>query len=219
MSINNITSIKNLPVELLLIAPLLALSNSVIIGLSTGLVFLVLLSLIAVSVSALRRFTAWHVRIPMLLLAAATWISLLDIALTAWFYDLRQQLGIYLPLLAINSLVFAVSEEHYLRLPVRESLFHALRIGGLVLSLFLATGIIRELLAYGSLFQDAPVIFNGSGMQHLVHHDTAAGLKLVGKAPGAFICLGLVFALWNYLTGARRPETSLNNQGYAAGIE
>lgn len=216
---NRAVDFRKMPVELFLIAPLLALSNSVITAFSTGLIFWVLLVLIAVSVSAMRNFTVRQVRVPMLMLITATWISLFDIVLTAWFYDLRQAVGIYLPLLAINSLVFAASEEYYLRLPLRESMLHALRTGAIVLMLFLAAALVREILAFGSLFRHATIVFNEPGIQELAHPDNASGLLLAGKAPGAFICLGLVFALWNYCSNARRATTFMNKQGHTAGIE
>ena len=208
----------SLPGELLLIAPLLALSYSAIISFSAGLIFLMLLLLVAGTVSTVRNFIVRQVRIPLLMLIVATWISLFDMVLTAKFYDLRQQLGIYLPLLAINSLVFATSEEHYLALPLRKSLTHALRIGGLVLLLFLAVGSTRELLTHGSLFRDAGLGFSGIGI-NLKQYDNGSGLVLAGKAPGAFICLGLVVAVWNYAAGIRRATAGLSKQGRVAGIE
>lgn len=213
MFVDQTINIRKFPLELLLIAPLLALTTSVFISLAAGLIFSVALLLTAGSVSAVRNFVGWQMRLPMLMLIVATWISLLEMLLTAWFFDLRQQLGIYLPLLAINSLVFAVSEEYYLRLPLRLALFHALRIGGMVLMLFLATGIVREILTFGSVLRDAGIILNSTEVRHLSPTDNGTGLILVGKAPGAFICLGLVFGLWKYFTDNRRVNMSMNKQG------
>lgn len=215
---NRTVDIGGFPVELLLIAPLLALSNSVILGVSAGLIFSVGLVLIAGSVSTVRYVISRPFRIPLLLLIAATWISVIDMLLTAWFYELRQQLDIYLPLLAINGLVFAAAEEYYLALPLRKSLTHALRTGGLVLLLFLVTGAVRELLIHGSLFRDAGLIFTSTGLD-LKHHDTVFGLVLAGKAPGAFICLGLVIAAWNYVKGTTRITPGTSKLERASGIE
>lgn len=195
---------------MLLIAPLLALSTSINISISAGLVFTLLLLLIAVSVSAARYFIGWQVRLPLLMLIIATWISLFDMFLTAWFYELRQQFGIYLPLLAVNSLVFAAAEEYYLRMPLRISLSHAVRTGAIVMALFVATGTVREILVPGGLFRHLDIV---------IHGGNDAGLVLAGKAPGAFICLGLVFALWNYFTGSKRAGLPINQQGRMAGIE
>lgn len=218
LTINNAASEHYFPAELFLMAPLLALSTSVVLGFSAGLIFSVVLVLVAGSVSAARSFIARPVRIPLLLLIMATWISLFDMLLSAWFYDLRQQLGIYLPLLAINSLVFATAEEHYLTQPLRKSVPHALRIGGMVMVLFLAAAGVREFLAYGSLMGDAGLIFGGAGV-HIKPHATIPGLVLAGKAPGAFICLGLVFAAWNYSIDKMRAVPATSKPGRADGIE
>jgi len=219
MFVDQTTSIRKFPLELLLIAPLLALTNSTLVSFSTGLIFSVLLLLIAVSVTAVRSFIAWQVRLPMLILIAATCVSLLDMLLTAWFFELRQQLGIYLPLLAINSLVFSVSEEYYLRMPLRQSLVHALRVGGVVLLLLIVTGIIREILTYGSLLHDAGLILTSTENTHPATSDNGTGLILIGKAPGGFFCLGLVFGLWNYLMGNKQSNMSEKKQGHAIAIE
>lgn len=219
MTPGNVDNKLNIPVELFVIAPLLALSNSIILGFCSGLIFSILLLLVAGSVSLIRNFIVRQLRIPLLILITATWISLFDMLLTAWFYDLRQQLGVYLPLLAVNSLVFAATEEYYLALPLRKSLSHALRIAGLVMLLFLVMGGLRELLTHGSLFRDAGLIVNGSGILHPEQNHTDFGLVLAGKAPGAFICLGLVIAVWNYIAGTLRTASGMSKQGHATGIE
>lgn len=211
------TSIREIPPELLLIAPLLALSTSISLSISAGLVFTLLLVLIAATVSAARYFIGWQVRLPLLMLIIATWTSLFDMFLTAWFYELRQEFGMYLPLLVVNSLVFAVVEEYYLRWPLRTTLSHALRTGGMLLLLFAATGAVREILATGGLFRDLG--YGTDFKVHLVHAGNAAGLSLAGKAPGAFICLGLVLAVWNYFKHGKRAGLSINQQRQVAGIE
>ena len=182
------------PAELLLIAPLFALSTTLNSSLAAALLFLLLLTAIAVTVSLLRHFIAWRLRIPFLILIIATWISLFEMAVTTYFYGLREQLGIYMTLLAFNSLVFAAAEEHYLRLSVRQSLLHAVRTGMVIFTVFLATGILRELLSFGKLGSE----LEWSGAEGLLHPVGTMGLAITQAAPGALICVGLLFGLWNY---------------------
>ena len=191
---------RQIPAELLLIAPLFALSTTLNSSLAAALLFLLLLVVIAVTVSILRHFIAWRLRIPFLILIIATWISLFDIAATTYFYGLREQLGIYMTLLAYNSLVFAAAEEYYLRLPVRQSLLHAVRTGMVIFTLFLATGTVRELLSFGKLGSG----LGWSGADGFLHPVSATGLAITQAAPGAFICVGLLFGLWNYCAGKFR---------------
>ncbi|MBF8269897.1 MAG: electron transport complex subunit RsxE [Gammaproteobacteria bacterium] len=203
MAIDYTTTDKPVSAELLLIPPLLALSTTLIISFTAGLMFLFLFAAIAVSVSLLRHFISWRLRIPFLLLIIATWISLFEMVLMVYFYGLREQFGVYLPLLACNSLVFSVAEEYYLRLPLRLSLQHAVRTGLVIFLLFVTTGTFRELLAFGSL--GTGMTWTGSAL-HLDPHlpDTVTGLAITRAAPGAFLCLGLLIALWNYCTGRYR---------------
>jgi len=203
MFIDHATTDKRIPAELLLLPPLLALSTTLSISLTAGLMFSLLLVAIAVSVSIIRNFISWRIRIPFLILIIATWISLFEMVLMVYFYGLREQFGIYLPLLACNSLVFAVSEECYLRLPLRQSLDHAVRTGLVVLLLFITTGTLRELLTFGSL--GVGMTWTGSAL-HLDPRlpDTVTGLAITRAAPGAFLCVGLIIALWNYCAAINR---------------
>lgn len=191
----------DLPPELLLIAPLFALSTSVIVSFAAGTVFLCLMVLTAISVSTLRRFIIWQIRLPFLILIIATWATLFDMGLTAYFYDLRNQMGIYLPLLAFNSLVFAASEEYFLKNSAGKSLIHAIKYGLIILLIFIVAGIIRELLIYGSLFRDSGLIRSGTEISLvLVDYGRYSGFSILHVAPGAFICLGLIFGLLKYFT-------------------
>ena len=199
MVIDDANTKKSVAPELLLIPPLLALSTTLGFSLTSGLMFVLLLTAIAMSVSLLRHFISWRLRISFLILIVATWISLFEIVQKVYFYGLGEQFGIYLPLLACNSLVFAVAEEYYLRLPLRLSLAHAMRTGVVMFLLFGTTGIFRELLTFGSL--GAGMTWTGSA-PHLP--DIVTGLAITRAAPGAFLCLGLILALWNYLAGLYR---------------
>ncbi|OGT83382.1 MAG: hypothetical protein A3G96_05420 [Gammaproteobacteria bacterium RIFCSPLOWO2_12_FULL_52_10] len=206
MFIDHATTDKRIPAELLLLPPLLALSTTLSISLTAGLMFSLLLVAIAVSVSIIRNFISWRIRIPFLILIIATWISLFEMVLMVYFYGLKEQFGIYLPLLACNSLVFAVSEECYLRLPLRQSLDHAVRTGLVVLLLFIATGTLRELLTFGSL--GAGMTWTGSELSLDLHlPDTVTGLAITRAAPGALICIGLIIALWNYCAAINRSAS------------
>jgi electron transport complex protein RnfE len=204
MIIERIQPDKRPAAELLLIPPLLALSINLRMSLAAGLTFVILLLVIAVSVSLVRQFIAWQLRLPCLALIIATWISMLDMALLAEQYELRQQFGLYLPLLACNSLVFTLSEDTFLRRHIRVAISRAAGIGLLVLSLFLVTGIARELLAYGTAGAD-------------LQPDLATVLPIAATAPGALLCTGLVFAAWKFLADRRSSRPMAQGEGALRG--
>ena len=188
---------QTVPAELYAIAPLLALSTTLSGSLAAGLLFVVLLLVIAVSVSLLRHFIAWHLRLPFLLLIIATWMCAADMLVTAYFYELRLQFGVYLPLLACNSLVFAMAEGHYLRMPSGQALVYGARTGLVIILLFLAVGLVRELLSSGSL-----------GLRHITPAVNYRSVAMAGAAPGALISAGLMLGLWNHLIAKSRATAS-----------
>lgn len=111
-----------------------------------------------------------------LLLAAAV-VTCQTLALQAWALQAWQALGIYPELIAVSCLLF----EQGLGKPGQW------RRAGLLLAgygaLFLLLGVVRELLASGTL--------------HLsfVNGPHNAGLRLANLAPGALLLLGLLLAL------------------------
>ena len=203
MFIAHATTDQSIPAELLLIPPLLALSTTLLTSLMAGLMFILLLVVIAVSVSILRHVIAWRIRLPFVMLIIATWISVFEMVVMVYFYGLRGHFSVYLPLLACNSLVYVLSEEYYLRLPLRQSLYHAVRTGLVILLLFVTTGAFRELLSFGTLA--AGINWSEPELSlDLLSADNPTGLSIANAAPGALLCLGLIFALWNYLSGIFR---------------
>ena len=203
MFIAHATTDNAVPAELFLIPPLLVLSTTLLISLLAGLMFILLLVVIAVSVSMLRHVIAWRIRLPFMMLIIATWISVFEMVVMVYFYESRGQFGAYLPLLACNSLVYVLSEEYYLRLPIRQSLYHAARTGLMILLLFVTTGAFRELLSFGTLA--AGINWSGPALDPVqLSTGNPTGLSIANTAPGALVCLGLIFALWNYLSGMLR---------------
>ena len=192
---------RRYPVELLFIAPVLALTGNLVTGFSAGIIFLLLIVMVAVSVSVLRKFVSYQLRIPFLVLIIATLISLIELVLKACAFELSNQFGIYTPLLAVNSLVFACAEGSFLRSGLDVSLKQAFKAGVLILVLCTVTGALREILNYGTLFRDAEIILKGVNLRiDILKFDSGGGFTLAGKAPGAFLCCGLILALWNYLS-------------------
>jgi electron transport complex protein RnfE len=203
MFIHHTATDKPLPAELLLIAPLFALSTTLGMSLAAGLSFVAMLLVIAATVACVRRFIAWRLRLPSLILITATWISVFEMGLSAWLFGLREQMGVYLPLLAYNSLVLAVAEEHYLRVPLLPALSHAARTGLILFSLFLATGAVRELLAFGSLGAGVITVPDGA----------TRGVGIASGTAGALLCVGLLLAFWNWLTGVFQSTRTAADQG------
>ena len=174
-------------VQLLGLCPLLAVSTSIHSALGLGLATLAVLVTSNAIASVVARWLLPEVRIAVFVLAIAGAVTSVQLAIAAWWPDLHDALGIFLPLIVTNCLVLARAESFASRQPLGLALIDGVAMGlgfGLVL---LALGAVRELLGHGLLLALLP--------------------------PGAFILLGLMLALRNWRLQARtapseaaRPE-------------
>ena len=80
-------------VQLLGLCPLLAVSNTFANSLGLGIATLVVLTLSNVVISLLRRLLDDSTRLPAQILVIATFVTLAEIILQAYFFDLYQRIG------------------------------------------------------------------------------------------------------------------------------
>ncbi len=175
--------------------PLLINSTTLLSGLVMGAAALSVLLLSSITVSLYRYFIPHQARLVFLLLINAGWVTVLDLLLQAWLYEMRQQLGIYIPLLAVNVVLMLILEHQALKQRTWLTMQRATATGlALALGLLLLGGL-RELLASGGLLTDIallplPSITASVRPIYFIDH----GALLFNKAAGAFICLGLFVA-------------------------
>ena len=197
-------SLQPATLNLVGLTPLLAVCTTLLSSLAMGLVFLVVLALSALTVSALRRIIPDRFSLVYLLLIAATWVSVIDLLMQAWSYALREHLGSYLYLLAMNTTLLLQLEASRLRQGLRESIPACLGPALTGVVLLAATGLVRELAAQGGMLTDmrllAQVAWLGSLQPVYLFH---GGLHLFGAAAGALIVFGLLLALRSYYLSAR----------------
>jgi electron transport complex protein RnfE len=135
-----------------------------------------------------------------MLLLTAAWVSVFDLALQYWLFPLRQQLGIYVPLIAANCLLLSTLEGRILREGSGAALAGACRIGAWVILWMVAAGAFRELAATGLVFGDAGLI----GFEAPDAADRS-GFPVLRSPAGAFLALGLLAALAQAVPTRRAP--------------
>ena len=180
----------------LCLAPLLALSTTLTMSLVAGMLNLLLLIILAVSVSMLRTLVPRRLFMPVLMLLLGTLACLMDMGMKYYCYELDLAFGLYLPLLAVNSLVYAISGDYFIRNGWRASLRCALKAATVILAWYIALGLFRELLGYGTLFRDFNLLGSAAAHWQTIHViDGFAGIPLVHAPAGALLCCGLLAAL------------------------
>ena len=180
--------IKRNPTFVLILGmcPTLGTTSSAVTGMSMGLATLFVLMCSNMAISAIKRIVPDKVRIPVYIVVIASFVTILQMLMQAYAPALYASLGIFIPLIVVNCILLGRAEAFASKNTVFASLCDGLGVGvGLTLALTLL-GAVRELLGTGAVF----------GLQ-LYNADFGALLFVL--APGAFIVLGLLIALFNRL--------------------
>ena len=166
--------------------PTLGTTTSALNGMGMGLATQVVLTLSNIVISAVARFIPDKVRIPSYIVIISAFVTIIQLLMQAYLPSLYETLGLFIPLIVVNCIVLGRAEAFANKNTVLNSACDGLGIGlGFTLSL-MVIGLIRELLGAGTLF----------GLP-LWHGD---GILVFVLAPGAFLVLGLLMALFNKLT-------------------
>jgi electron transport complex protein RnfE len=197
-------------VQLLGLCPLLAVSNTATNALGLGLATMLVLVLTNLCVSLSRGLLRREIRIPAYVLIIASVVTVTELAMQAWFYDLYKVLGIFIPLIVTNCVIIGRAEVFASRNPVVPSVLDGLATGLGFGAVLLVLGASRELLGNGSLFNRIDMLlgqsFQGFQLQVIPDHP---GFLLAILPPGAFIALGMLVALKNYLDERRVIRASV----------
>ena len=185
-------------VQLLGLCPLLAVSQTLVTGLTLGVVTLGVLVASNAVISLIRRWLVEDIHLPMQILVIATMVTLADLTMQAMFFDMHQRVGLFIALIVTNCTILARAEL-FAR---RNRWWHAVADGfwmglGFLWVIALLSGI-REILGRGTLFDGLTLILGpeAEAFQMVIH---TSPLLLVALAPGAFITLGCLVALKNLM--------------------
>jgi Na+-translocating ferredoxin:NAD+ oxidoreductase subunit E len=165
--------------------PVLAVTALAESAFGMGISTLAVLTASSMVISAIRNFIPEKARIPCFIVVIATFVTMTDMVLRAYFEALHTELGIFVPLIVVNCIILGRAESFASKNGIFQAAVDGLGMGlGFTLSLTLL-GFVRELLGAGTLFG---VSIMGSAFQPI---------QLFAQPPGAFIALGVLMALAN----------------------
>jgi Na+-translocating ferredoxin:NAD+ oxidoreductase subunit E len=187
-------------VGLLGLVPSIAIATSLIKALSIGVIIALVLIGTSLICSLLRNRIAEPWRIPFLVTVAALLTTLLQMNVAAFLFAVYATLGLFVPLVAVNGLIFtrglSVAFQQSVLTTLRDAVVLSI---GVVLVLTLL-GALREFIAYGSLFAGAEILFGPQAKDWLWHPlPKKYSFILASMAPGALILLGMLYALKNLI--------------------
>ena len=187
-------------VQLLGLCPLLAVTSTVINGLGLGLATTLTLIISNGAVSLIRHWVRPEVRIPVFVLIIASTVTMIELLMNAYFYQLYNILGIFIPLIVTNCSIIARAEAFASKNPINLSMLDGLFMGLGFTAVLVTLGAMREAIGFGTLLQQAHLMF-GEGARELTItlFENYRGYLLAILPPGAFIGLGLLIAIKNVI--------------------
>lgn len=169
------------------LCPALAVSSSVnnAIGMGVSATFVLIMSNLLVSL--VRSWVPSKIRIPVYIVIIATFVTIVEMVMAAYQPALFRSLGIFVPLIVVNCIILGRAEAFASKNGPFLSIIDALGMGtGFTLALTLIASI-REILG------------NGTWYGITVTPGSFEPVLLMMLAPGAFITMGLVLGLLNWV--------------------
>jgi len=156
-------------VQLLGLCPTLAVTTSVVNGLSLGIATALVMALSNGSISPIRKFVPTEIRVPVFILIIAALVTIIDFSIHAFIEPLYKALGIFIPLIVTNCIVLARVESFAAKNDTAPSFFDGLYMG-LGLAMVLAVlGALREIFGKGTLLSGIDLIFGSSASNLVIH--------------------------------------------------
>lgn len=173
--------------QLLGMCSTLAITNAVINGIAMGLAVSFVLIFSALLISLFRKLIPSQVRIGSFIVIIATFVTIADRFMAAYFPPLSKSLGPYVPLIVVNCIILGRAEAFASKNTVGRSLIDAFGMSiGYILALLILSAI-REILG------------NGTILGYQVLGTWYEPWIIMILPPGAFITLGILIALANQI--------------------
>ena len=170
--------------------PTLGTTTSAINGAGMGIATMFVLIMSNIVISLIKNLIPDKVRIPAFIVVIASFVTVIQLLMEAYVPSLYETLGVFIPLIVVNCIILGRAEAFASKHNVLDSALDGLGIGlGFTLSLTVI-GAVREILGSGSVF--GYKFIEGDGMIAFV------------LAPGAFLVLGYLMALFNKATARLR---------------
>ncbi len=187
-------------VQILGLCPLLAVSSTATNGLGLGIATMLVLIASNMTVSLIRNVVRPEIRIPVFMIIIASFVTAVELAMNAWFYDLYKVLGIFIPLIVTNCAILGRAEAFAARNPLPASFVDGLTMGLGFTLVLVVLGAMREIIGFGTLFAKADLMFGDTvSWMSITLFEDYNGFLLAILPPGAFIGLGLLAALKNVI--------------------
>ncbi|MBT8355884.1 MAG: electron transport complex subunit E [Desulfofustis sp.] len=132
--------------------PAVGISTTVVNGLMLGTAVLFVQVFSSVTISLLKNFIHPRIRIPTYTLTIATWVTVIDLSLAAYFPAAYAKMGIFVKIIVAFAIITMRLEMFACKEPVKSSFWDGLGMGLGFMVGMVVIGFVRELLGSGAIF-------------------------------------------------------------------
>lgn len=187
-------------VALLGLCPLLAVTSNIVNAIGLGLATTFVLVASNTTISIFRNNIRKEIRIPVFVLLIASFVTIVELAMQSYFYDLYLILGIFVPLIVTNCAILGRAEAFASKNTWGKSALDGLMMGIGFSIVLIILGAMRELIGSGTLFDQSSLLLGSLGNTlSITIFEDYQGTLLAILPPGAFIVLGLIVAVKNWI--------------------
>ena len=189
------------------LCPVLATSSSIenALGMGAATTFVLLSSntLVSILIGSFKKIFGEegmkdidNIRIPIFIVIIASFVTIVDLTMQAYFPALSESLGIFIPLIVVNCIILGRAEGFASKNGVFSSIVDAIGMGVGFTFALVAIAFFREALGNGTLLN-----MNLFGQ-------TFEPVILMILPPGAFLVVGLYLGLFNWLDERKAGKRS-----------
>ena len=171
----------------------LAVTTEVANGIGMGLAMTFVLLMSEVVISLFRKLIPDSIRIPIFIIVIASFTTVIDYVLKAWFPDLSKAMGVFIPLIVVNCIIMGRVEGFSYKQPLVNVIPDALGMGLGYTWVLVGISLIREILGAGTVL----------GIQVLP--DSYVPILFFVLPPGGFIVFALFISLNLFIRSKLKP--------------
>ena len=189
---NGVTTENPILVQQVGMCATLAITTSLINGIGMGVAVIAVLTGSNIVISLLRKFIPDEVRIPSFIIVIAAFTTIIDLLMHAYTFELYKALGVFIPLIVVNCIILARAEAFASKNSLSDSIIDGLGMGlGYLVAMILLSSV-REILG------------NGTILGFRILPEAYEPMMMAIQPPGAFILLGLLIGIVNYLSRRKK---------------
>lgn len=187
-------------VQVIGMCPTLAVTTCAVNGVGMGLSTSAVLICSNFFIALIKRFIPSKVRIPAFIVVIAGFVTIVQFLMQAYFSELNESLGLYIPLIVVNCIILGRAEAFASKNSPGAALLDGIGMGiGFTIALTIL-GLVRELIGSGTVFNLR------------ILPETFPSTLLFIMPPGAFISLGFIMAFINYFRNKNKKKKE-NKEG------